>query len=231
MKRAYRTVEVVTGTGGFGVALDGKPLDTPKRRPLLLPTHGLAEAIAAEWAAQGDTVRPWTMPLMQIAATALDEVAHRRPQLIGEIAGYAETDLLCYRADGPAELAWRQAEFWQPLLDWAALRFDASLAVTQGIAPLPQPAVAVAALRAAVERLGDLELAALALAVSACGSVVLGLALIEGRLDAEAATRTSLLDELYQAELWGEEEAAAARRTAIGRDIAAAAEFVRLLQG
>ena len=230
MKRAYRTVEVATETGGFAVALDGKRLNTPKKRPLLLPTRGLAEAIAGEWAAQGDTIRPWTMPLTQIAATALDEVADRRLEMVGEIAAYAHTDLLCYRAEGPPELARRQAESWQPLLDWATHRFDASLAVTHGVAPRPQPAQAVAALRAAVERLSDLELAALALAVAACGSVVLGLALIEGSLDAEAATRASLLDELYQAELWGEDEEAASRRAAIGRDTVAAAELVRLLR-
>lgn len=228
MKRAYRSAEVMSGTGGFAVALDGKPLRTPKGRPLVLPTHRLAAAIAAEWAAQRDTVRPWTMPLMQIAATALDEVADRRREVIGEIAGYAQTDLLCYRTERPAELARRQAESWQPLLDWAAQRFDASLAVTQGIVPRPQTAGAVAALRAAIDRLGNFELAALALAVAACGSLILGLALLEGRLDAEAATRASLLDELYQAENWGEDEEAAARRAAISRDIAAVAEFVRL---
>jgi chaperone required for assembly of F1-ATPase len=230
LKRSYRRVSTIELECGFGVALDEKPLSTPMRRTLAVPSRALAEAIAEEWRGQGDDVRPHTMPLTQLAVTALDSVADRRRTVIDELAAYGSTELLCYRADHPAELAHRQAEAWQPLLDWLALRFDAPLAVTSGVVPKPQSPAALAALRAAIAERSSWELAALALATQAAGSIVLGLALIEDRLDTAAAWSLSLLDELYQAELWGEDREAIARRESIRRDIEAAETFLGLLR-
>jgi chaperone required for assembly of F1-ATPase len=230
LKRRYRRAEAIELEGGFGVALDQKPLSTPMRHPVAVPSRALAEAMAEEWRAQGDEVRPNTMPLTQLAATALDRVAERREEVIGELAAYGSTELLCYRAEHPAELARRQAEGWQPLLDWFALRFDAPLAVTSGVVPKPQSPAALAAVRAAIADRNPFELAALALATQASGSIVLGLALAEERIDAAAAWSLSLMDELYQAELWGEDPEAAIRRESIRRDIMAAEQFIRLMR-
>jgi chaperone required for assembly of F1-ATPase len=216
--------------GGFGVALDDKPLSTPLRQPVAVPSRALAEAIAAEWQAQGEEVRPNTMPLTQLAVTVLDRVADRRQEVTDELTAYGSTELLCYRAEHPTELAQRQAEGWQPLLDWLALRFDAPLAVTSGVGPRPQSPAALAALRAAIAERSPWELAALALATQAAGSIVLGLALIEGRIDAAAAWSLSLMDELYQAELWGEDREAIARRESIRRDLLAVETFLELLR-
>jgi chaperone required for assembly of F1-ATPase len=230
LKRRYQRAEAIELEGGFGVALDQKPLSTPMRHPMAVPARALAEAIAAEWQAQGEEVIPNTMPLTQLAATALDRIEERREQVVGELAAYGSTELLCYRAEHPAELARRQAEGWQPLLDWFALRFDAPLAVTSGVVPKPQSPAALAAVRAAIAERCSFELAALALATQAAGSIVLGLALVEERVDAPAAWSLSLLDELYQAELWGEDSEAASRRESIRRDILAAERFLKLLR-
>jgi chaperone required for assembly of F1-ATPase len=230
LKRNYRGASVIETENGFGVALDEKPLATPLRRTVAVPARALAEAIAEEWRGQDGDVRPHTMPLTQLAVTAIDHVADRREAVVDELADYGSTELLCYRAEHPAELAHRQAEAWQPLLDWLALRFDAALAVTSGVVPKPQSAAALAALRAAIADRSSWELAAMALATQAAGSVVLGLALVDERIDAGAAWSLSLLDELYQAERWGEDREAAARRESIRGDLAAAERFLGLLR-
>ena len=230
MKRRYRRAAAIAFEGGFGVALDGKPISTPLRRLVAVPSRTLAEAMAAEWQAQGEKIVASTMPLTQIAATALDRVADRREEVIDELAAYGSTDLLCYRAEHPGELARRESEAWQPLLDWLALRFNAPLAATSGVVPKPQSPSVLAALRTAIAARSPWELAALALATHATGSIVLGLALAEERIDASAAWLLSLMDELYQAELWGDDPLAVARREAIRRDILATQEFLRLLR-
>ncbi len=230
MKRRYWRAAAIELEDGFGITLDDKPLATPMRRPVAVPSRALAEAIAAEWQAQGEEIRSQTMPLMQLADTALDRVADRREEVIDELAAYGSTELLCYRAEHPAELARRQAEAWQPLLDWLALRFDAPLAVTSGVVPKPQSAATLGALRAAIAERNSWELAALALATHAAGSIVLGLALADQRIDGPAAWSLSLMDELYQAELWGDDPEATNRREAIRKDFLAAAEFLRLLR-
>ena len=230
MKRRYQKAAAIELESGFGVALDEKPLSTPMHRTVAVPSRALAEAMAAEWEAQGDEVRPITMPLTQLAVTALDRIEGRRDAVIEELAAYGSTELLCYRAEHPAELAHRQAEAWQPLLDWLALRFDAPLAVTGGVVPKPQSPAALSALRGAIAERSSWELAALALATQAAGSIAIALALAEDRIDAAAAWSLSLLDELYQAELWGEDREAVARRESIRRDIEAAEAFLNLLR-
>jgi chaperone required for assembly of F1-ATPase len=230
MKRFYKDASAQAVEGGFGVALDGRTLRTPAKLPLVLPRLALAEAIAAEWQAQEDEVRPHTMPLMRLATTAVDLVAKRHADVVAEITNFAETDLVCYRADHPPELAARQHAIWQPLVDWATLRYDAPLVVTAGIVPVAQKPATLHALTAAVAAYEPMALTALHAATTASGSLVIALALLEGRLDAEGAFAASQLDETFQIEQWGEDYEAAARRAALKADIAAAARFVALLR-
>ena len=229
MKRVYREVAIRPAAGGWGVALDGRPLRTPAKRELSVPSERLAAAIAAEWDAQDPDIRPETMKLTQLAATAIDRTAERRNEIVAEVANYAATDLVCYRAEHPPALAARQEAMWQPLLDWAAGRYDAGLAVTAGIVPMAQSPASLRAFAAAVAALDDLRLTALQAATAACGSLVISLALLEGRLDAEAAFAASQLEETFQIEAWGEDAEAAARRQTLAADIAAAARFLQLL--
>lgn len=229
MRRFYKVVSVTGEPGGHQVRLDGRSVRTPARGTLLLPTAELAAAVAAEWDAQDETVHPERMPLMQIAATAIDRVAPNPAAMAEEVARFAETDLVCYRAEEPAALVHRQHEAWQPLVDWAALNHDAALRVVHGIMPVAQPPAALAALRAAVDRLDPWRLTALSVATAAAGSVVIGLALLAGRIDAEAAWDASQLDETFQIERWGEDAEAAERRALLRQDLVAAERFLRLL--
>ncbi|HLY54043.1 MAG TPA: ATP12 family protein [Stellaceae bacterium] len=228
MKRFYRTVAVEPVGDSFGVTLDGKSVRTPARKPLAVRQAALAEAIAAEWDAQGERIRPDTMPLTRLANTAIDRVAEMAASVAAETAKYGETDLLCYRADGPPELAARQAAVWQPLLDWASLRFDAPLLVTAGVLPVEQPPDSRRALANAVAALDPLVLAAVADLTRSCGSLVLALALAEGRIDAETAIEAAFLDETHQTERWGEDAEALDRRRRLEAEIRAAARFLAL---
>lgn len=212
------------------IELDGRPVKTPGRALLLLPNRPLAQAVAAEWAAQSETIKPQSMPCMSLACTAIDLIAPRRAEAVAEIAAYGETDLVCYRADHPPELVVRQTATWQPLLDWAALTFDAPLVVTTGVLHKEQPAAAVAALGRAVEAQDDLSLAALATAVKAAGSLIIGLALQGGRLDAKAAFAAAELDALFQTEIWGEDPEAARQRAGVRAELEAAERFLALLR-
>jgi chaperone required for assembly of F1-ATPase len=230
MKRFYTSVDVRPAAGGYGVRLDGKPLRTPAKAPLVVPTRALAEAIAVEWRAQSDHVKLDALPLTRIASTALDLIPGRRPAIIAEVARYAGTDLVCYRADDPPELIERQQAAWQPLLDWASLRYDAPLLVRAGVAPVAQPPRSLAAYAAAVAAYALFELAALHLATATLGSLVLALALIEGRLDAESAFAAAELDQSFEIERWGEDAEAMRRRAAVKEDVALAARLMGLLR-
>ena len=230
MKRLYKEAVAVAVAGGYGIALDGKPLLTPAKRPLVLPALPLAEAIAAEWQAQGDTVDPLSMPQMRLTSIAIDLVMPRREEVLAELGKYAGTDLVCYRAEHPPELVARQHSVWQPLVDWATLRFDAPLAGTAGIVPVAQPPATLDAFAAALAAYDPLLLTALHAATAACGSLVIALALIEGRLDAEAAFAAAQLDESFQIEQWGEDAEQTARRANLRKDIAAIAQLVDLLR-
>jgi chaperone required for assembly of F1-ATPase len=191
----------------------------------------LAAAIAEEWNAQEGEIRPATMPLTRLATTAIDRVATQREAIIEETANYAGTDLVCYRAAHPPALAARQQAVWQPLIDWAVLRYDASLVITTGVIPKSQSAASLRAFAAAVAEQDDFALTALHVATAASGSLVIGLALIEGQLDAQEGFATSQLDESFQIEAWGEDSEQAERRRALAADIAAAARFMLLLRG
>ncbi len=203
---------------------------TPAKNELIVPSPALAEAIAQEWQGQGDTVSPLTLPLTRLVSTAIDRVTPRRDAVVAEIAKYASTDLLCYRAPEPPELAQRQHEAWQKLLDWAHERFDAQLVVTEGITPIAQAPAALAALERAVAAHDALMLVALHLATSACGSLVLALALMEGRVSPQEAFAAAELDESFQIERWGEDPEQTKRRAGLQEDIALAARFAALLR-
>ena len=228
MKRFYDHVAVSVMAGGVSVTLDGKTVKTPARRPLILPNELLAGAVAREWQAQGETIEPDTMPLMRLAATAIDRVADHRHAVVDEIAAYGETDLLCYRAAEPADLKARQAEGWQPLLDWCADRYGASLAVAEGITAAPQASVALEALRAAVDEYDSFSLAALHAITAACGSLVIALALAEKHLDAETSWNLSRIDEIFQAEHWGIDREALDQTDRLRVTLFHSARFLRL---
>lgn len=229
IKRFYKAAAAAETAGGFAIHLDGKPVKTPCGRTLVIPGPALAEAVAREWAEQDTTVRPDRMPLTQLAATALDRVGPERATITAQLMNYAGTDLLCYRADFPPDLALRQQDQWQPLLDWAAAALGAPLAVTQGIIAIAQPDTALAALAAQLDQYDPWRLTAVQAACAAAGSLVLALAMAEARIDAAAAFALSQLDETYQIEQWGEDDEARARRTALARDIDAAARLLTLI--
>ncbi len=230
-KRFYGAVSVAPLGDGFTVTLDGRAVRTPAGRQVTLPTEALARAVAGEWEAQEENVRPHTMPMMQLANAAIDRVQPHRHEVVEQAVGYARTDLLCYRADSPPELTDRQAASWQPLLDWAAETYRARLRVTRGVTAVGQPAAALDALGAAVEALDDLELAALASIAGASGSLIVALALAAGRIGADEAHAVSQLDESYQVEKWGEDVEAQARYRRLHADIRAAAAFLALARG
>lgn len=230
MKRRFKTAEVTEASGGFSVALDGKPMRTPAGHAFVVPTRTLAEAVAAEWQAQGDKVDPRTMPMTQFIATALDRVSFERERIVRDLAAFAETDLLCHHAEDTERLAQRQAEQWQPLLDWAADALAARFKLASGVMPVEQPAETLAAIRTRVERLDDLALVALQTLAGASGSIVLAFAVVEGRLSADEAHRLSRLDEDYQIERWGEDYEAADRRVAVHADMREAERLLSLVR-
>jgi len=228
LKRFYKQAAVCSAADGYRVMLDGKPIRTPTKAEMLLPTAALAEAIAAEWQAQGEEIHPADMPLTQLATTAIDRVSREREAVIEELVGYAETDLLCYHAEEPEDLVVRQMAAWQPLLDWAAEIFEAPFQVTAGIMPARQPEPALLGVRRALDTPSNLELTALASLTACCGSLIVALAVRHGQLSAEEAFAVSQLDESFQIEQWGEDEAVRQRRTLLMRDIEAASAFLSL---
>lgn len=206
----WKDVALAQVAGGFVVALDGRAVKTPGKQALVLPTRNLAEMVAAEWAAQSGVIRPETMPATRTANSAVEKVARAREAVIEDLAGYGGTDLLCYRAEGPASLTERQAAAWDPLLDWAAAALDARLNTGAGIVHVPQTPDALARLRAEVAAMDDFQLAAFHDLVALSGSLVLALAVVHGRHDPETAWELSRLDEDWQAEHWGRDDEAEA---------------------
>lgn len=231
MKRFYKSVSVdEEDAGQYAVLLDGKPVRTPAKTVLALPTRELAEAVAAEWSVQEGDVKPLAMPLTRLAATTIDRVPAHRAAFIDEIVAYIGSDLLCYRADSPADLVARQSGTWDPLLAWAAATHGIVLETCTGVLHRPQPENSAAAARAAVEGLSAPALAAAHVLATTTGSAVLALALLAGAIDAEAGFEAAQLDELYQAEKWGQDREAMQRRRAIREDIHAAVRFAQLAQ-
>jgi chaperone required for assembly of F1-ATPase len=217
MKRFYKTAHREAGEGAtHRILLDGRSVKTPARAALEVPGMGLAEAIAAEWNAQGEKIDPAAMPLTGFANATIDRVLPDTATFVGTVAPYGANDLFCYRADDPAELVAEQAAAWDPLLDWARARYDIAFAVTDGIMPVNQPPATVERLRHAVEALDPWHLAGLSTLVSLGGTLIGALALLEGAIDAEALWMATRIDEDFQAREWGEDyeavEKAAARK-------------------
>lgn len=229
MRRFYKEAVAHEADGGFTILLDDKPIATPGKALLIVPSRALAEAIAGEWRVQGAEIRPLALPLTRLASAAIDIVAPRHGEKAAAVARYAATDLVCYRATTPYELRQRQHRAWQALIDWVESRYDAKLAVTQGVMPLAQPPTSLAILATTVASYDAMALAALELATTACGSLVLALALFESRIDAETAFTLSQIDESFEIEQWGEDEEASRRRALLREDILLAARFHALL--
>ncbi|MBR0670368.1 ATP12 family chaperone protein [Neoroseomonas soli] len=234
MKRFWdHAVAVPRPEGGHAVLLDGRPLRLPGGAPLVTPSARLAEAIAAEWqeagGAKGGEMSMDQVPLTRLLGTAQDRITPDPSAMVEGLAKYAETDLLCYRAENP-DLAELQAREWQALLDWADATFGAPLTVTAGLMPVTQPEASLSALRAAVEAHRAEELAALGLAAPGLGSLVLALALSAGRVDAAEAHRLAVLDEAYQEQRWGEDPEALQRRARIAADLALVERFLALVR-
>ena len=229
MRRFYEAVSVAPSGSGHSILLDERPVRTPAKQPLVAPTVLLAEAIAEEWRAQEETIRPDTMPLTRLTSTAIDRMPALRQTAIEEVAAYVDTDLVCYRAAEPFELVRRQQHAWQPVLDWLSAAYGVKLGVTTSILPLAQPEAARARLRAAIEDLADWPLVGVHAATTALGSVVLGLAVLAQRLDPETALAASLLDELFEIERWGSDVEAERRHAVLSRDVTAAACFLEAL--
>jgi len=209
-KRFWKNAEVVAVGGGFTVHLDGRTIKTPAKALLEVPTRALADLIAAEWQAQGERIAPETMPATRAANAAIDKVRGQFAEVAALVAAYGETDLLCYRAEGPAGLRARQDAAWDPLLNWSADRFGLRWVVVTGVMPQPQPPETLAVLDAHVARLSPFALTAFHDLVAMSGSLVIGLAVTEGRDTPEALWQLSRIDEDWQIEQWGGDDEARA---------------------
>ena len=227
MKRFWKQAEA---TADHGIALDGRPVRTPGRVALILPTPALAAAVAAEWQAVGDVVLPAAMPLTGLANAAIDRIAPDPQGFAAGLARYAESDLLCYRAESPDELVARQEAAWDPLLAWARGRYDVAFGTTAGIVHRAQPSATIARLGEAVAAHNAFALAALSPLVTLTGSLVVPLALAEGAFGADAAWAAAHVDEDWQAERWGADQQAADRRAERRREFDAALSFLALSQ-
>jgi len=231
VRRFYKEAQVAPrGAGGFALLLDGRPVKTPAKAALDVPRPALAEAIAEEWAAQGDQVDPRSMPLTGLANAAIDRVSPDPAAFAAGLARYGESDLICYRADGPERLVARQAERWDPFLAWARGRYDVELKVVHGVMHRPQPAATVARLAQAVAARDAFALAGLSPLVTVSGSLVIALALAERAFGLEEAWSASALDDEWQIEKWGEDAEAALALANRRRDFEAAARFLELLR-
>ncbi len=228
MKRFYREVAVAPAEGGHGILLDGRPIRTPARAVLAVPTDALAAAMAAEWDAQGDAIVMQTMPLTGIANAAIDLVAPDPAAFAAPLARYGESDLLCYRAP-EADLAAEQGRVWNPILEWAETRLRIEFALASGVMHVAQPAGTAEALGAALLELDPFRLAALAPIITIGGSLVVGLALVHSAFDSESLWQAVTLDERWQEERWGEDAEATAARELRHNEWQAAARFLALL--
>ncbi len=229
MKRFWKTVAVVAGPHGHAIELDGRPVRTPGRLPLALPNPALAHAVAEEWRAVEDKIDPRAMPLTGLANVAIERIATDPSPFIANLAAYAESDLLCYRAEAPEPLIARQMAAWDPLLDWARRRYNIHIEVTSGIRHIPQAPPTLARLADAIAARTPFELAGLSPVVTITGSLIAGLALIEGRADADTIWNAAHVDEDWQAELWGTDDWAVATRAAHRAEFDAGVRLLALL--
>ena len=229
MKRFWTAAETVEADGGHAIALDGRRVKTPARADLLVPTHALAQAIAGEWNDCGETIDPGAMPLTGLANAAIDRIAPDKEAFAAGLASYGESDLTCYRAEGPELLVQWQQESWDALLEWARRRYDVDFRCQTGIMHVAQPDETVRKLRHAVASLNSFELAGLSPLVTIGGSLVAALAVFEEMVPAETAWEAVSLDDRWQLEEWGDDLEARAMLDARRRDFLAGARFLELL--
>ena len=229
-KRFYENAESRAYAGGHGVSLDGRTVNTPLGKPLIVPSAALAQEIANEWQGQGDRIIPDTMPMMRLACTAIDKLGPNRASIIEQMCDYGANDLLCYRAEGPDDLVERQTVVWQPLLAWIKDFYGADLKSTSGIVHISQPEHAILKLRRAVDDHDDFEMTALAEITQLTGSLVLGLAFSSGHIGWAEAFDASQLDETWQNERWGEDYEAADRKKNRRSDMETTAQFLVLVR-
>jgi chaperone required for assembly of F1-ATPase len=230
-KRFYKEAAAAERDGAFVVVLDGRPALTPGRAKLALPTREAAEALAAEWAAQGETIDPATMPMTRIVNAALDGVSVQIEAVRADVVKYAASDLLCYRAEEPPSLVAAERAAWDPVLDWARTALGIDLRLAQGIAFATQPKEALAAVKRVVEAVpAPLQLACLHMMTDLTGSALLALAVAHGRLDADRAWAAAHVDEDFQIAAWGADAQATARRDGREADMRAAARLFELLR-
>lgn len=230
MRRFWKEVTLEPSTFGQAVRLDGRPVKTPTGNVLALPTQKLADAVVEEWRAVQKTVDPLSMPMTGFANAAIDRIGPDRAGFAAAIAAYGETDLFCYRAAAGEALADRQAEIWDPWLDWASARYDISFVVIEGIMHQPQPESTLERLRETVSTRGTFELAAMAKLAHLSGSLIATLAVVERAGTAVDIWKASCLDELWQEELWGADHWAQKNRTDRANEFMAAVGFLDLLK-
>ncbi|MFP5329442.1 MAG: ATP12 family chaperone protein [Alphaproteobacteria bacterium] len=230
MRRFWKQAAAVKESAGWTVELDGKPVRTPARKPLAVPTKTLAEAIAAEWNEAGERIDPRAMPLTGLANAAIDRIGADPAHYAEGLSRYGEGDLACYRAEGPRALVERQERSWDELLAWARRRFDVDFATTSAILHVPQPKATVQRLAHAVASLDPFRLAGLSPLVTIGGSLVAALAVLEGAMSPQDAWDAVTIDERWQAEQWGSDAEAEAALEARRRDFLAAARFLELLE-
>jgi chaperone required for assembly of F1-ATPase len=229
MKRFWKDVTVEPGKEGWAVKLDGRPVKTPARAALAVPSEVLAQAITEEWRAVSETIDPRAMPLTGLANAAIDRVAPDPSAFAAKLAEYAEGDLACYRAEGPSALVARQGSSWDPLLAWARRRYDVDFVTTSGLMHVAQPPATVERLSHAVAALDAFRLAGLSPLVTIGGSLVAALAVLEKAITPEEAWAAVSIDERWQLEQWGSDAEAEAALENRRRDFLSAARFVELL--
>jgi chaperone required for assembly of F1-ATPase len=229
VKRFWKDVQVREDEGGWGVSLDGRPVRTPARAPLVVPTRPLADAIAEEWPAAADEIDPRAMPLTGLANAAVDHVTRDKAEFAGGLARYADTDLACYRSEWPPQLVDRQTESWDPLLAWGRRRFDVDFSTTSGLMYIPQPDATVERLANEVMALDAFRLAGLSPLVTVGGSLLAALALLEKAIAPEAAWEAVSVDDRWQLEQWGSDADAELALETRRRDFFAGGRFLELL--
>jgi chaperone required for assembly of F1-ATPase len=228
VNRFYKDVTIAPEGEGYAVKLDGRTLKTPGKSTLVLPAAALADAVAEEWRAQGETIEPETMPLTRSANSAVDTVSVNRAVVTDELLRYGGGDLLCYRAADDATLAERQRLVWDPILAWLAERYGAKLALTEGVIHLQQPGDAILALGRALGAMNAYVLTGVHVATTLSGSLTLALAMADAQLTAEQAFDAAHLDERYQAERWGQDAEAEKRLLTLRQELEAAGRFMSL---
>jgi chaperone required for assembly of F1-ATPase len=228
-KRFYKDVTVGGEDGAWAILLDGRPVKTPAKHALTVPTKPLAEAIAGEWRAQGERINPHLMPLSKLAITAIDGVAKHTADVAADIVKFAGSDMICYRAEAPEALTVLQGSAWDPILAWARSELGARFNLAVGVMPVHQSPAALEKVAEAVARFTAMALTALHVMTTLTGSALLALAHASGRISAEEAWLKAHVDEDWQISQWGVDVEAAQRRAARQAEMMAASRFLDLL--